>query len=71
MGADDGALAACCGRDIQVSFLKAIWRIRWFVFHSTMSLPDYLMMNQCRDAKLPLCCIEGGAYKGLPCAFGE
>lgn len=67
----EGASAACCVRDVQVSFLKAFWRIHWFVFHSKMPWPDYLMTDQCRDAKLSLCCIGLCVYKGLLCALGE
>ena len=41
------------------------------LFHSKMSWPDYLTIDQCRDAKLPLCCIGLCIYKGLLCALGE
>lgn len=36
-----------------------------------MSWPDYLMIDQCRDAKLPLCCVGVCIYKGLLCALRE
>lgn len=55
----------------KLAFLKHFWRTHWFAFHSKMSWPGYLMIDQCRDAELPLCYIGVCIYKALLCVLGE